>query len=99
MTLTVTTVLTRLTLETSYQLLPADIIQYIKTTYQDTGKILSLSVELSEDKLSRTSTVVFADDAARKLYIADPILKEVFVAQRAYNAANGMVQERLFVNA
>jgi len=99
MTLIVTTALNRLTLETGFQMLPTDAVQYIKTTYQDTGKILSISVEFSEDKLSRTSTVVFADEAARKLYFSDPILKEVFDAQRVYNAANGMVVERSFEDA
>ena len=93
-----TTVNTRLTPAIEFKILPESTVQYIKTQYQDTGKILSIVGEFSQDMLTRTVTITFSDHDAALAYRTDATLYEAFNTVRMYNSANGITLQRTIVN-
>jgi hypothetical protein len=99
MTVIVTTTNTRPFPTVNFAALPDNIIGYIKTTYQDTGKLLSIDSEFSDDRLVRTTTLVFSDPAALSDYNHDTTLVAAFTTIRDYNSFNGISHRRNIVNA
>lgn len=49
-----------------------EVRSYIKSTYDNTGKRLSMEITLSEDGLTETRTQVWASHAAYQEFKADP---------------------------
>jgi hypothetical protein len=99
MTIIVTHINTRLTAATSFETLPNNTVQYIKTQYQDTGKLLDIQTSLSSDRLTRTGILTFKDQSAVSEYYNDPIIAEALTVIRAYNSANGIDNKNITVNA
>jgi hypothetical protein len=98
MTVTVITTNTRSTSTTTFAVLPDNIAEYIKTTYQDTGKLLSIDSHYSEDQLIRTTTLVFNNPVELHDYNYDTILTTAFATIRNYNSINGISHQRTIVN-
>lgn len=74
---------------------PADaFMAHYKTAYMDSGKILSSTVTLSEDKLKQVITTMWKDEATWNEYLADQICKDHFAARNAYNDSNGIAGDR-----
>lgn len=67
--------------------------QYVKTTYLDTGKMLSTSENVSEDLLTLTFNTVFPAEQERVAYINDPIVKKYFEFIIDYRKSNGMTMD------
>lgn len=99
MTVTITTTNTRVSPTNKFAVLPNNIIEYIKTTYQDTGKLLSIDTYYSEDQLIRTTTLVFRDPLASNEYNHDDTLTTAFATVLNYNSTNGISHQRTIVNA
>lgn len=58
--------------------------------YTAAGKILSSEITFSEDRLSRTVTRTFVDEAAVEEFKNDPARTAYLTARNEYNAANGI---------
>lgn len=93
-----TTTNTRLTPTIEFQILPESAVQHIQTQYRDTGKILDLQTEISNDLLTRTTVITFRDVSALSQYKLDTVLNDAFNSIRTYNAANGITHQRTVVN-
>lgn len=63
---------------------------YLNSTYVSTGKILSRQVVISEDKLTRTITMVWASEEARQEYLNDPITIQALKEEKNHRSQNGI---------
>ena len=66
-------------------------LSYRKSTYVDTGKILSIKRMVSSDGLSLVALVSFIDDAARSTYAVDPKCVENGTLRSEYDIANDII--------
>lgn len=58
----------------------ADMFDYIKETYEDTGKILGSTVEETDDKLRKVETIMFDSEESYNEWLTD----EILVYERKY---------------
>jgi hypothetical protein len=75
---------TRPNTDTPWFTWPANISQYTKTHYVDTGKIMERTITISDDQLTMTVVVIWQDGAFEE-WSADPITREGRLAQNIYN--------------
>lgn len=66
-------------------------LEYIQTTYKDTGKY-SGRREISEDGLMLTVTHTFADENAQFEFITDEYLASMVVKREQHNSSNNITQ-------
>lgn len=67
---------------------------HYKTTYMDSGKILSSTVTISEDKLKQVITTMWKDEPTWNEYLADSVCQAHFNARNAYHDGNGIANDR-----
>lgn len=63
---------------------------HLKTTFKDTGKILSRTSTTSENGLVKTVVRTFVDRAAFDEFKNDPVRIAAVASRDAYNTANGI---------
>lgn len=99
MTTIVTTVQTRVSLNIGFSQVPDNVLQYIKTTFQDTGKLLSVVTTLSPNNLTRTTVLTFNNNQSYQDYLADTTIIASVEVGRNHNASNGISHQRTIVDA
>jgi hypothetical protein len=67
-----------------------ELFEHIKTTYKDTGKLVTIEVTKSEDLLTQTAVWGWNTEEDYDAYLADPILQEWFEIVRDHNASNNI---------
>ena len=60
-------------------------------TYKQTSKLLFLDSQLSSDRLTLTTMMLWESEAAYNEAIADPIVSRKWNLRREHNTANGIV--------
>lgn len=60
-------------------------------TYKQTGKLLLLDSQLSSDRLTLTTMMLWESENAYYEAIADPIVSNTWALRKLYNMANGIV--------
>ena len=70
-----------------------ELFEHVKTTYKDTGKIVSTGVTKSDDLLTMTAIWIWKTPEDHKEYQADPIIKEWIELNNNYNLANGIIRD------
>ena len=60
-------------------------------TYKQTSKLLFLDSQLSSDRLTLTTMMLWESEEAYNEAIADPIVSNKWNLRREYNTANGIV--------
>jgi len=74
---------------------PADaFMTHYNAAYMDSGKILSSTVTVSEDKTKQVITTMWKDEPTWNEYLADPVCQAHFNARNAYNDGNGIANDR-----
>lgn len=71
------------------QLSDAD-VDYVQSTYIDTGKRVSQTTSESDDELELTKTYVYRDNAAYVEYISDSRVRSFILDAVTYNLANSI---------
>lgn len=69
---------------------PSDIARYVKTTYQDSGKIIEKNITISENQLTITVVAVWQDGAFEE-WSNDPVTREGRLAQNVHNLEHNIV--------
>ena len=69
----------------------ADHMEYIQTTYKDTGKYTG-NREISSDELLLTVTHTFIDEASHIEFISDTYLATMVANRDAHNKSNSIYQ-------
>jgi hypothetical protein len=72
-----------------HETFPQSHIDYVNTTYRDTGKRTG-SFEVSEDGLMLTQIHIFSSEEARAEFATDPYLVGMLAQRTAYNEANNI---------
>jgi ABC-type tungstate transport system permease subunit len=67
---------------------------HYKSAYKDTGKILSNTVTISEDRSKQVISTMWSDEATWNAYREDAICMEHFAARNAYNDQFSITGER-----
>jgi hypothetical protein len=70
-----------------------EVIDYMKTNYDDTGKRISFSLSSSDDLLVGTNTSIFKDEASKNEFFADSTIAAESTRRNTINAANGIIRE------
>lgn len=74
-------------------IVPPPILRHMKTTYIETGKIVSIDHALSTDNLTLTTTVVFESQTSLDAFVNDETIKtNIFDVRTLYNEANGITE-------
>lgn len=71
----VTIVSERKTTDVRFFVMDEDMIDYINETFVETGKIVGKKLELSEDGLTQTETIMFDSEESFIAFMSDEILK------------------------
>ena len=79
--------------DTAFERMSDEVIDYMKTNYDDTGKRTSFSVSSSDDGLVRTYTSIFKDEASKNEFFADSTIAAESTRRNTINAANGIIRE------
>ena len=90
--------------DTAFERMSDEVIDYMKTNYDDTGKRTSFSVSSGDDEYqnnpSGTIRVVvwefisiFRDEASRNEFVEDSIIRTEATRRNTINAANGIIRE------
>ena len=79
--------------DTPYEVWGEDVISYIKTNYQDTGKWALESRITSGDNLSITYTIIFKDEAAKNEISSDSTIAAERTRVRTIHEANNITEE------
>lgn len=87
-------VFTRPSADIAFYQLTTEFRDHFKTTYKDSGKILSNTVTLSEDRLKQVISTMWTDEATWNAYREDAICMEHFAARNAYNDQFSITGER-----
>lgn len=85
----ITSIVTRPSVSVPFFNWPKETVQYVKDKYDTTNKRLSIEMSMSEDKLTQTVVVLWVKGAFEE-WSEDPGIKDVRIAQRAYNQENGI---------
>jgi hypothetical protein len=67
--------------------------EYIKTAFQDTGKIVARSTTVSADNLSETVMTEWADNIALAEFNIDPVIEQYKRDRASHNAQNHIASE------
>lgn len=79
--------------DTDYERFSEEVVSYIKTNYEDTGKRTFFDVTESDDGLILTYTSVFKDEASKNEMLSDSIISAESTRRSTINAANGITSE------
>ena len=82
--------------DTHFENMSDEVIAYIKTNYDDTGKRISFSVDSSDDGLVLTYTSVFLDESAKNEVVNDSTISTESARRNKINADNGITKELTF---
>jgi hypothetical protein len=66
---------------------------YVQTAYQDTGKILSLNIVLSEDELTQIRTIVWKDDLTLDQFNWDEVTFQYKTERDTYAEENNFTTD------
>lgn len=88
-------VFTRPSADIAFYQLTTEFRDHFKTAYKDSGKILSSTVTLSEDRLKQVISTMWTDEATWNAYREDAICVAHFEARNAYNVTNSIADERV----
>ena len=84
---------TRPSVEVDWELFSVDVLNYIKTNYDDTGKRTSFSMSSSEDGLVLTYTSVFSSEATKNEFANDSTISTEAARRNQINADNDITKE------
>ena len=79
--------------DTAFEKMSDEVIDYMKTNYDDTGKRTSFSVSSSDDGLVLTYTSIFRDEASKNEFLADSTIAAESTRRNTINASNGITKE------
>ena len=79
--------------DTAFEKMSDEVIDYMKTNYDDTGKRTSFSVSPSDDGLVLTYTSIFRDEASKNEFLADSTIAAESTRRNTINASNGITKE------
>jgi hypothetical protein len=79
--------------DTAFERMSDEVIDYMKTNYDDTGKRISFSLSSSDDLLVGTNTSIFKDEASKNEFFADSTIAAESTRRNTINAANGIIRE------
>jgi len=79
--------------DTAFERMSDEVIDYMKTNYDDTGKRISFSLSSSDDGLVGTNTSIFKDEASKNEFFADSTIAAESTRRNTINAANGIIRE------
>ena len=79
--------------DTAFEKISDEVIDYMKTNYDDTGKRISFSLSSSDDGLVGTNTSIFKDEASKNEFFADSTIAAESTRRNTINAANGIIRE------
>ena len=79
--------------DTAFEKMSDEVIDYMKTNYDDTGKRISFSLSSSDDGLVGTNTSIFKDEASKNEFLADSTIAAESTRRNTINAANGIIRE------
>ena len=79
--------------DTAFEKISDEVIDYMKTNYDDTGKRISFSLSSSDDLLVGTNTSIFKDEASKNEFFADSTIAAESTRRNTINAANGIIRE------
>jgi hypothetical protein len=79
--------------DTVYEKMSDEVIDYMKTNYDDTGKRTSFSLSSSDDGLVLTYTSIFRDEASKNEFLADSTIRTEGIRRNTINAANGITNK------
>ena len=88
-------VFTRPNTEVAFYQVTTAFRDHFKSAYKDSGKVLSNTVTVSEDRLKLVISTMWTDEATWNAYRADPVCVEHFTVRNAYNATNNIADERV----
>ena len=81
--------------DTAFEKMSDEVIDYMKTNYDDTGKRTSFSVSSSDDDLVVTYTSIFRDEASKNEFLADSTITAESNRRNAINANNNITTETI----
>jgi len=70
---------------------PAEILEYIDTTYKNTGEFQDRVITISEDEWIQTINATWTSKAAWVPFRDDPILVPMWRARTKYNSNNDII--------
>ena len=79
--------------DTAFEKMSDEVIDYMRTNYDDTGKRTSFSVSSSDDDLVLTYTSIFRDEASKNEFFADSTIRTESIRRNTINAANGITNK------
>ena len=79
--------------DTPFEFMSDEVINYIKTNYDDTGKRTSFSMSSSEDGLVLTYTSVFSSEATKNEFANDSTISTEAARRNQINADNDITKE------
>lgn len=85
---------TRPSVEISFYSWPASVSSYIKTLFNDTGKVINQTITMSEDGLTLTVVTLWQNGAFEEA-ANDPIISEARMEQNQHNLDHNIVTTSL----
>ena len=79
--------------DTAFEDMSEEVVSYMKTNYDDTGKRTSFTLSKSADELVLTYTSVFKDEASKNEVANDSTISTEAARRDSVNAANGITRE------
>ena len=73
-----------------------EIKNHIKTTYLDTGKMLSRNSVFSSDNLQRIRTLIFSNKESWEEFDNDDVISDIRAARLSHNTSNNIENESNF---
>ena len=73
-----------------------EIKNHIKTTYLDTGKMISRNSVFSGDNLQRIRTLIFSDKESWEEFDNDDVISDIRAARLSHNTSNNIENESNF---
>ena len=79
--------------DTAFEKMSDEVIDYMKTNYDETGKRISFSLSSSDDGVVGTNTSIFKDEASKNEFLADSTIRTEGIRRNTINASNGITKE------
>jgi len=79
--------------DTVFENMSDEVVSYMTTNYDDTGKRTSFNLSKSADELVLTYTSVFKDEASKNEMLSDSTIAAEITRRDNINAANGITKE------
>ena len=79
--------------DTAFEDMSEEVVSYMKTNYDDTGKRTSFTLSKSADELVLTYTSVFKDEASKNEMYSDSTIAAEITRRDTINASNGITRE------